>query len=99
MDLVEKKDKIFISKKNKTNFWNDYLIQNHYNEYFNDLSSSGLDKEFNNKLNILVKSLNKLDTTEKGIMVDLLSNLINFYIENKINKEIEFSISRLFKNL
>ncbi|MEA3496807.1 MAG: hypothetical protein U9R42_12340 [Bacteroidota bacterium] len=99
MNLLEKNDQITTLKKEKSMFWNDFLIQEYYNDYFQNITSSELDYEFNHKLKILVKTLNKLNKKEKEVMIDLLSNLINFYIENKVNKELEHSLRGIFKFL
>lgn len=99
MNLIEKKDFLEIPKKKKLNFWNDYLIQEYYSEYFDELNSKELDSEFKNELNVLVKSLSKLNDSERKAMISILADVINFYIENKVNKELDKSFSNIFKFL
>jgi len=99
MDLIEKKDFSEISKKKKSSFWNDYLIQEYYSEYFEKLNSRELDSEFRNELGVLVKSLSKLNDSERKAMINVLAEVINFYIENKVNKELNKSFSNIFKFL
>lgn len=99
MNLIEKKDFLEIPKKKKLNFWDDYLIQEYYSTYFDELNSKELDFELRNELNILVKSLNKLNDSERKIMINVLADVINFYIENKVSKELDKSFSNIFESL
>ncbi|MGB0788744.1 MAG: hypothetical protein ACPGQR_04330, partial [Marinirhabdus sp.] len=69
----------------------------HFLDHYNNLTNKELDSEFKKELCVLAKSLCKLDKTERKAMVDVLANVIAFYLENKVNKEIEDSFSRIFK--
>lgn len=74
----------------------DELLFEYYNNYFDNLSSRQLDKEFNKDLSILVKSLKKLPQEERKTFVNSMSKIIEFYIENKLEKELSKSFSNLF---
>ena len=97
MNLINKKDFLSIPKKKKENIWDDFIIQEYYSDYFNELSSKELDSEFRKELSVLVKSLSKLNESERKAMINILADVINFYIENKVNKELENSFSHIFK--
>lgn len=85
------------SKVSNNSIWGDELITSYYSNYFESLSSKQLDKEFNNDILKLVKALSKLPDNERKIMIEALAKVIEFYIENKVEKEIEFSFHKLLK--
>lgn len=87
------KEKIY-SNKGLNIYWDD-IISNYYLEEFKNISSKELDNEFNNSLKTLTKCLVKSNTQDKKYLVDLFAKLIEFYIENKIEKEISDSFSQL----
>lgn len=87
------------SEKLHDSFFNNYMIIDFYNNYYNELNSRQLDKEFNHDLSILVKSLHKLPQNERKEFIKLLSKVVEFYIENKIEKELDKSLYRIFKVL
>lgn len=95
------KETLEIQKHKKSSdymrIWEDDLFGNYYENYYNDISSKQLDKEFNKELNSLVKTLNKLDANERKVFIDFLSKFIEFYLEQKIDKEIELSINKILK--
>ena len=74
--------------------WDD-IVSNYYLEEFKNISSKELDNEFNNSLKTLTKCLINSNTQDKKYLVDLFAKLIEFYIENKIEKEISNSFSKL----
>lgn len=94
MDLV-KKDSKPLSKKQS--IWNEYLLQEYYSDYYSELSSKQLDSEFRNELKVLGKSMSKLNDDEKKEMIKVIADVINFYVENKVNKELENSFSNIFR--
>lgn len=75
----------------------DELLFDYYNNYFDHLSSRQLDKEFNKDLSIMIKSLKKLSQEERSIFVNSISRLIAFYLESKMEKELDKSFHTLFK--
>ncbi|MDP4226273.1 MAG: hypothetical protein Q8910_07825 [Bacteroidota bacterium] len=80
-----------------SSFWEDEIFQNYYKNHFNSLSSKQLDKEFSKDLNMLAKTLKKLPENERKTFIEILSKEIEFYIENKVEKELEFSINKILK--
>lgn len=85
------------TKTSSNAIWSDELITTYYENYFENLNSKQLDKEFNSDILTLVKTLHKLPENDRKLMVDALASVIEFYIENKIEKEIEFSFNNLLK--
>jgi hypothetical protein len=97
--LLDKKDKTSnsIEKKKKLDYWNDSLIQDYYINYYQNLSVKQLDEEFNKDIRTLTKALSKLPDSERKAFVDILSRIIEFYLENKIEKEIDRSLFKILK--
>lgn len=85
------------SKTSSNAIWRDELITTYYSNYFETLNSKQLDKEFNSDILKLVRTLSKLPENERKALVEVLARVIEFYIENKIEKEIEFSFHKLLK--
>jgi len=67
------------------------------NNHFEYLSSRQLDREFNKDLSIMVKTLKKLPEEERNDFKNLIAMLIDNYISNKIEKELDKSFQTLFK--
>lgn len=99
MDLVKKDNNSSKLSNEKKSIWSDYLIQEYYSDYYDELTSKQLDSEFRNEIRTLVKSMSKLNEYERKEMIKVLSEVINFYVENKVNKELENSLSNIFKFL
>jgi len=81
---------------NYSNFKNE-LLYDYYNNYFESLSSRQLDREFNKDLSIMVNSLKKLPQEERKEFAGVISILIEFYLGNKIEKELNKSFHTLLK--
>ena len=86
-----------LSKNKKSDYWNDSLIQDFYINYYQNLNSKQLDKEFNNDIKLLTNVLSKLSSSKRKKFVQVLSNVIEFYLENKIEKEIDNSFYKILK--
>lgn len=97
--VLDKKDRTLesIEKKRKLDYWNDNLIQDYYINYYQNLSAKELDKEFNKDIRTLTKALSKLPDSERKAFIDVLSVVIEFYLENKIEKEIDHSLFKILK--
>jgi len=97
--LLDRKDKTSNSteKKKKLDYWNDSLIQDYYINYYQNLSIKELDEEFNKDIRTLTKALSKLPDSERKAFVNILSRVIEFYLENKIEKEIDRSLFKILK--
>ncbi|OQX74560.1 MAG: hypothetical protein B6D64_12670 [Bacteroidetes bacterium 4484_276] len=76
-------------KISQSSIWNDSLIQNYYDEFYNNLTLSEMDKAFNTDIKTLSKLLSKLNDSEKQVFIGLISNHIRNYIERKVEKQIE----------
>ena len=90
----------FDNKINELNYYSNFkdeILSEYYNNYFERLSSRQLDKEFNRDLSILIKSLKKLSQEERSIVVNSISKLIEFYIETKIEKDLNKSFRTILK--
>lgn len=86
-----------VEKKRKFDYWNDNLIQDYYFNYYQNLSVKELDKEFNKDIRTLTKALSKLPVSERKAFIEILSRIIEFYLENKIEKEIDNSLFKILK--
>ena len=86
-----------ISGLNYYSNFKDEILSEYYNDYFEGLSSRQLDKEFNRDLSILIKSLKKLSQEERSIVINSISKLIEFYIETKIEKDLNKSFRTILK--
>jgi len=84
-------------KKSTSAIWSDDLISTYYSNYFENLNSKQLDKEFNSDLLRLVKTLSKLSDNDRKALIEVLARVIEFYIENKVEKEIEISFNKILK--
>lgn len=93
---VATKSKISLKHSNKFSYLNDPIIQNFYNDYFDRISSKELDKEFNKDILTLVNTLKKVHGPNQSAFIQALSGLIEFYIERKVEKEIDESFMKIF---
>lgn len=96
MELTFNKNKDLTAKK-KFEYWNDVLIEDFYVNYYHNLNSKELDREFNKDIKILTNSLVKLPASERKAFIQVLSNFIEFYLENKIKREIDESLSKILR--
>ena len=78
-------------------YWNDSLIHEYYIDYYKDLSSKELDVEFRKDITSLSKVLSKLSENERKLFIDLLSKYVEFYISQKVEKELDKSIMQFLK--
>lgn len=46
---------------------------------------------------MLAKTLGKLSNKSRDVLIEVLSKIIEFYIEKKVEKDLEFSFSKVFK--
>ncbi len=83
----------------KTEFWNDALFSFYYTNHYNNLNSKELDKEFSNDIKLLSKALSNLSDSDRKHLVLLLSKFIDFYINQKIEKELENYLNRILQKL
>lgn len=82
---------------NLFDLWDDSLAEDFYMRYYQSLDSKGLDKEFNKGLKTLTNLLNQLPESERKDFTDILAVYIGFYMENKIEREIEDSLLNMIK--
>jgi hypothetical protein len=85
------------TKKSSNAIWSDDLISTYYSNYFVNLNSKQLDKEFNSDILMLVKALSKLPDNDRKALIEALARVIEFYIENKVEKEVELSFNKFLK--
>lgn len=85
------------SKTSHNSIWSDELITAYYSNYYENISSKQLDREFNSDIIKLVKTFSKLPDNERKAIINALARVIEFYVENKVEKEIEFSFHKLLK--
>jgi len=97
--IINKKDRALnsLQKKNRFKYLDDNLIQDYYLNYYQNLSMRELDEEFDNDIRILTKALIKLPDSEKKNFIGVFSRLIEFYVENKIEKEIDYSLLKILR--
>jgi len=95
LTVQEKDNRIRASKGHY--FWEDELFQDYYQDYFDSLSTFELDQEFRNDLKILSKSLSKLSDSEKKAFINIISTFVQFYLEQKIEREVDSSFKKVFK--
>lgn len=96
MELTFDKNKDLSTKK-KSEYWNDSLIEDFYLNYYHNLNSKELDREFNKDIKMLTDSLVKLPASERKAFIQVLSRFIEFYLENKIEREIDDSLFKILK--
>lgn|SRR5690554_5126344 len=97
MEMIFDKDKDMVTSKHRSDYWKDSMVHNFYLDYYQSLSSKELDREFNKDINTLTKTLSKLSDSERKAFIEVLSRFIEFYLENKIEKEIDNSIFKILK--
>ena len=98
MELESIKNSLKTGESKKSHqHWDDVLVRNYYSHYFQGLTPKELDKDFNKDIRTLANALSKLPETERKDLINVLSRVIEFYMESKIEKEIENSFSKLFK--
>lgn len=88
------------STKNKMrnySIWSDELFSSYYSNYFEKLSSEQLDEEFNSNLIRLAKVLTKTTQNDRKDMIDIIARVIEYYIENKVEKEIDSAFHKILK--
>ncbi len=93
--IVEnKKDTTFL---NKRNILKNELMTDYYIDYYNAMSSGELDKHFVSDIKMLSKVFNRLSDSQKKSFYKLFANIIEFYLKNKIEKEINNSFIKILK--
>jgi|GEM_PF-4002752 len=96
--MLETLDKYDTHPKTINNsIWGDELVTNYYTNYYDNLTSKQLDRQFNNDISSLVKTLSKLPEQDRKKLIEALSKVIEFYIEHKFEKELEFSFHKLLR--
>lgn len=95
LELIKKREKSNLIT-NKDSAIRDYILHNYYDNYFDIMSSKELDLEFRNDIGILVKALKKLPPNEQKAMVSVLTDVVEFYVGSKIEKELEKTMNNLF---
>lgn len=99
MDLtIDKQDNLSPGISDKEfNYWHDPLLQDFYLHFYQNLNSKELDKEFNRDIKMLTNTLTKLPDSERKVFIHVLARYIEFYIENKIEREIDSSLLKILK--
>jgi hypothetical protein len=97
MESIARKGSKSLRKTNSLKFWGDSLIQNYYIDYYNDLSSKELDYEFREDIKKLSKTLGKLSESDRKAFIELLSKFVEFYLDKKIEKELDNSFHKILK--
>ncbi len=96
MELAFNKGKNLASVE-EAKYWDDILIQDFYLNYYQNLNSRELDKELNKDIKLLTDVLRKLPVSNRKGFILVLSKLIEFYLETKIEKEIDNSLFKILK--
>lgn len=95
MEMIFDKKKSIEKSKSKNDFWKDSMVQDFYIDYYQNLTSKELDREFNKDIRTLTHTLSKLSDSERKAFIEVLSRFIEFYLENKIEKEIDSSFFKI----
>lgn len=90
--LEEKKSQSGVPENS---YLNDLVVSEYYKEFFNALSSKDFDKQLNKGIKILAEAIKKTSPEKKEFYTDALSSIIEFYIENKIEKELDESFLKI----
>lgn len=98
MEIVNDKNKDGRVLKMNSNFWEDALVQDYYQEYYQNLSSQKLDREFLDGLQTLAMILGNLPGSERNKVTEILADYIELYLENKIEKEIDDSFLNILSS-
>jgi hypothetical protein len=80
------------------NFWDSIKTEIEVYDLINRFKTSSakqLDKELNYELKPLIKVLSRLDEKERKYFIEAISNILDLYIENKIEKELEKNFVKL----
>lgn len=76
----------------------DFLIQQYYLDYYQEISSKELDQEFSKDLKVITKALKKLPDENKSLVIELLLyRLIESYVDRKVEKELDISLKKILK--
>lgn len=98
--MIEQLNKNDIKKsepKDLLKYWDDILIFDYFNNYYETLSQKKLDTNFKNDLKILTNVLKKLSQNERKTFVKLFADILEFYINQKIEKDIDTSFKKILK--
>lgn len=79
--------------KESMSYFNDLFIQN----YYESLTSKELDRNFDKDVQTLINSLKKVSESDRKFFIAILSNIIELYLQRKIEKEIDDSLFKLLK--
>lgn len=79
------------NKPKNLQFWGDQIFIDYYDNYYNSLTTKELDRDFNNRINSLVKVMGRLNDEEKKAFTNVMAIVIEHYLEQKIDKEIDYS--------
>ncbi len=85
------------TRSKKQSYLTNDLIQDYYMNFYNNLTAKEQDELFSNDIRMLVGVLNKLPESKRKSFIQLFANLVEFYLENKIENEINESIFKVLK--
>jgi hypothetical protein len=77
--------------------WGEDLPSGILSEVYTDHSVKEMDKKFARDLKVLVKSLSKLSDPERKIFIKVMATIVQSYLEQKVDKELDISIKKVFK--
>ena len=95
--LENDKNKAMTESDTRSGIWEDSIIQDYYINYYKNLSSRELDREFNEDILTLTRAYSKLPDSQREAFIEVLSRIIEFYMENKLEKEIDLSLHKILK--
>jgi len=76
---------------------NENILGYYYETYFDSLTSKELDKEFSKDLKYISKILKELPEKNRQKYIGMLSNIIEFYISQKINKRLDDTFEKFLQ--
>jgi len=75
-----------------------FLIQEYYNDYYKVISSKELDRELSKNMKIITKAFENLPDEKRDSMIELfLAKFIEFYVDQKVEKELDISLKKILK--
>jgi hypothetical protein len=84
-------------KPNLSELIDESLAEEFFARYYQSLDSKELDREFNKDLKTLTNLLTQFPDSYRKILIDIMAGYIEFYMENKIEREIEDSFFNIIK--
>ena len=94
--MMESLDKDTSPQRKERSYWGDEVVTDYYLEHMKSLDSRELDRQLGKDMRILANAVERLNRGEKAI-ADVFAALVEFYVERKVQNEIQDCLAQVLK--